>query len=53
MRKIDDPMMESSRKFWYLVERHLLPRETSEYVPKIFANQIVAEDPERFGLRRP
>ncbi len=53
MEKIPDPMMESSHKFWYLVENRLLPRETSEYVPKIFAAQIVAEDPERFGLRKP
>jgi membrane-bound lytic murein transglycosylase D len=53
MEKIPDPMMESSRKYWYLVENRLLPRETSEYVPKIFAAQILAEDPERFGLRSP
>jgi len=53
MEKIPDPMMESSRKYWYLVEQGLLPRETSEYVARIFAAQILAEDPERFGLRRP
>jgi hypothetical protein len=53
MEKIPDPMMESSRKYWYLVEQGLLPRETSEYVAKIFAAQILAEEPERFGLRRP
>jgi pSer/pThr/pTyr-binding forkhead associated (FHA) protein len=53
MEKIPDPMMSSSRKYWYLVENGLLPRETSEYVPKIFAVRILAEDPERFGLTRP
>jgi pSer/pThr/pTyr-binding forkhead associated (FHA) protein len=53
MEKIPDPMMESSRKYWYLVENGLLPRETKDYVPKIFATQILAEDPDRFGFRRP
>jgi len=53
MEKIPDPMMESSKKYWYLVENGLLPKETSQYVPKIFAVRIIAEDPERFGLRRP
>jgi pSer/pThr/pTyr-binding forkhead associated (FHA) protein len=53
MRKIPDPMMESSEKFWYLVKNDLLPQETSEYVPRIFAYRILAESPGRFGLRRP
>jgi pSer/pThr/pTyr-binding forkhead associated (FHA) protein len=53
MEKIPDPMMESSKKYWYLVENGLLPKETSEYVPKIFAVRIIAEDPERFGMHRP
>jgi membrane-bound lytic murein transglycosylase D len=53
MKKIDDPMMESSRKFWYLVENKLLPSETSRYVPRIIATQIMAEDPARFGFRLP
>jgi membrane-bound lytic murein transglycosylase D len=52
MEKIPDPMMPSSKKYWWLVERKLLPRETSEYVPKIFAVRIIAEDPERFGFQR-
>ncbi|HTO92195.1 MAG TPA: FHA domain-containing protein [Candidatus Sulfotelmatobacter sp.] len=53
MMKIRDPMMEASKKYWYLVENGLIPRETSEYVAKIFANMIIAENPERFGFKRP
>ena len=53
MMKIRDPMMEASKKYWYLVENGLIPKETSEYVAKIFANMIIAENPERFGFRRP
>jgi pSer/pThr/pTyr-binding forkhead associated (FHA) protein len=53
MEKIPDPMMPSSRKYWYLVENRLLPTETSKYVPKIFAVAIIAQNPERFGFRRP
>jgi pSer/pThr/pTyr-binding forkhead associated (FHA) protein len=52
MEKIPDPLMPSSRKYWYLVENRLLPEETSKYVPKIFAVAIIAENPERFGFRR-
>lgn len=53
MEKIPDPMMESSRKYWYLVEHDLIPDETSKYVPKIFAAAILAQNPERFGFQRP
>lgn len=53
MEKIPDPMMESSKKYWYLVEHDLLPDETSKYVPKIFAAAILGSNPERFGFRRP
>jgi pSer/pThr/pTyr-binding forkhead associated (FHA) protein len=53
MMKIEDPMLESSKKFWYLVEQKLLPKETSEYVPRIIATRIMAEDPVRFGFRLP
>lgn len=53
MEKIPDPMMQSSRKYWYLVENGLLPRETSEYVSRIFTAYILAADPERFGFTRP
>ncbi len=53
MMKIPDPMMEASKKYWYLAENGLIPRETSDYVAKIFANMIIGENPERFGFRRP
>jgi hypothetical protein len=53
MEKIPDPMMSSSKKYWYLVEHDLLPEETSKYVPKIFAAAILAQNPERFGFQRP
>ena len=46
-------MMPSSKKFWYLVERGLLPDETSQYVPRVFATKIMAENPARFGFGRP
>jgi cytochrome oxidase assembly protein ShyY1 len=49
----EDPMMESGRKYWLMVERGWLPNETSEYVSRIFAYQVMAENPERFGFDRP
>jgi pSer/pThr/pTyr-binding forkhead associated (FHA) protein len=49
----EDPMMESGRKYWLMVERGWLPIETSEYVSRIFAYQVMAENPERFGFDRP
>lgn len=52
-QKITDPMLRSTRKYWYLVEHELLPEETRNYVPKIFAVRIIAEAPERFGFEAP
>ncbi len=52
-QKITDPMLRSTRKYWYLVEHELLPEETRNYVPKIFAVRIIAEAPERFGFEVP
>jgi pSer/pThr/pTyr-binding forkhead associated (FHA) protein/soluble lytic murein transglycosylase-like protein len=49
----EDPMMESGRKYWLMVERGWLPNETSEYVSRIFAYQVMAESPQRFGFERP
>ena len=43
-------MLFRSRKYWYLVERKLLPEETRNYVPKILAVRLIAESPERFGF---
>jgi pSer/pThr/pTyr-binding forkhead associated (FHA) protein len=53
MTKINDPMMEASKKYWYLAENGLIPKETGEYVARIFAHMIIGENPERFGMRRP
>jgi pSer/pThr/pTyr-binding forkhead associated (FHA) protein len=49
-QKIDDPMLGSTRKYWYLVERRMLTEETRMYVPKVFAIRIIAENPTRFGF---
>ncbi len=49
-QKVDEPMLSSTRKYWYLVERKLLPEETRNYVPKILAVRLIAEAPERFGF---
>ena len=49
-QKIDDPMLGSTRKYWHLVERGMLPEETRMYVPKVFAVRIIAENPRRFGF---
>ena len=49
-QKIDDPMLGSTRKYWYLVERRMLTEETRMYVPKVFAIRIIAENPSRFGF---
>jgi len=49
-QKIDDPMLGSTRKYWYLVERRMLTEETRMYVPKVFATRIIAENPRRFGF---
>jgi len=53
MRKIPDPMMPSSQKYWFLVRDRLLPDETNGYVARIFAARIMAEEPARFGFRAP
>jgi pSer/pThr/pTyr-binding forkhead associated (FHA) protein len=52
-QKVDDPMLPAQRKYWYLVEHALLPEETRNYVPKIFAVRVIAEAPERFGFETP
>lgn len=49
-QKIDDPMLRSTRKYWYLVEKQMLTEETRMYVPKVFAIRIIAENPQRFGF---
>jgi soluble lytic murein transglycosylase-like protein len=39
--------------FWELSEAKLLPPVTRRYVPKVIGSALLADDPERFGLRLP
>jgi hypothetical protein len=39
--------------FWELSEAKLLPPITRRYVPKVIGSALVADEPERFGLRLP
>jgi len=39
-----------SRDFWEIAETRNLPRETRDFVPKIFAAMYIGTDPERYGL---
>jgi hypothetical protein len=48
VRKIKDPIKQ--RNFWHLYNVGALPRETREYVPKIFAAIIIGRNPEEFGF---
>ncbi len=52
-QRISDPMLKGPQRFWYLVQNRLLPEETQNYVPKIFAVRVIAEAPERFGFEKP
>jgi membrane-bound lytic murein transglycosylase D len=36
--------------YWQLLKRHVLPRETSNYVPIIVAMTIMAKNPQDYGL---
>jgi soluble lytic murein transglycosylase-like protein len=48
VRKVEDPIKQ--RNFWHLYRVGALPRETREYVPKIFAAIIIGRHPEEFGF---
>jgi peptidoglycan lytic transglycosylase D len=48
VRKVKDPIKQ--RNFWHLYQVGALPRETREYVPKIFAAIIIGRNPEDFGF---
>ncbi len=48
VRKVKDPIKQ--RNFWHLYRVGALPRETREYVPKIFAAIIIGRNPEEFGF---
>jgi len=38
------------RDFWHLYRLKLLPEETREYVPKVLAAAIVANNAKKYGL---
>lgn len=42
-----------SRDFWTLADQRLLPKETSNYVPKFIAAMIIGENMEQYGFERP
>lgn len=42
--------LRKDRNYWYLVEKNALPKETAEYVSRIYAFAILLKYPERFGF---
>lgn len=40
-----------TRDYWELVEKKALPKETSDYVPKILAAMMIAKSPGLYGFR--
>ena len=50
-RNVRDPI--NQRSFWYLYRARALPRETREFVPKVFAAILIARNPQHFGFDRP
>jgi len=47
-RNVRDPIKQ--RNFWYLYRVGALPRETREYVPKVFAAILIGRNPAHFGF---
>jgi membrane-bound lytic murein transglycosylase D len=47
-RTVRDPIKQ--RNFWYLYRTRALPRETREYVPKVFAAILIGRNPQHFGF---
>lgn len=41
----------ATKDYWKLVEMNALPKETSEYVPKLLAAMLVAKAPSLYGFR--
>lgn len=40
-----------TNNFWELADKHALPRETTDYVPKIIAATLIAKAPALYGFR--
>ena len=43
-------MKHYTRSFWELAEKKLLPRETTNYVPKFLAARLIAKHPRKYGF---
>src|SRR5580700_4162873 len=50
-RNVRDPINE--RSFWYLYRARALPRETREFVPRVFAAILIGRNPQHFGFDSP
>jgi len=48
VKNVRDPIQQ--RNFWYLYRMQALPKETREYVPKVFAAILIGRNPRRFGF---
>lgn len=40
-----------TRDYWELVENRILPAETRDYVPKLYAAVMIGRNPEKFGFQ--
>jgi len=47
-KTVRDPIKQ--RNFWYLYRSQALPRETREYVPRVFAAILIGRNPAHFGF---
>ena len=51
--RVEEAILEGkTRDYWKLVQLKLLPRETSEYIPKFIAAAILVKNAELFGLKQ-
>jgi pSer/pThr/pTyr-binding forkhead associated (FHA) protein/soluble lytic murein transglycosylase-like protein len=50
-RNVRDPI--NQRSFWYLYRARALPRETREFVPRVFAAILIGRNPQHFGFNWP
>lgn len=41
-----------SRDFWVLASKHVLPKETMDYIPKFMASVIICSHAEAFGFKK-
>jgi pSer/pThr/pTyr-binding forkhead associated (FHA) protein len=48
IRNVRDPI--NQRSFWYLYRARALPRETREFVPRVFAAILIGRNPQHFGF---